>query len=145
MEVINLKVSEIMTIDLVWLNEDNNCGEATEKMKQFNIGDVLVNDGETKLKGIITDRDIALRVVADKLDPWQTKLSEVATFNPVTVSPDTPISDAAELMAEHQVRRLPILSNGKLMGIISLGDLAVDAPDESEVEETLEEISQPTR
>lgn len=139
-----MNVNEIMTKDLITLQLNDNCGLAAEKMREFNIGDILIKEGED-LKGIITDRDVALRCVAERLNPWDTKLSDVATLDPITVTPETPISECSEVMSENQIRRLPITANNQLVGIVTLGDLAVDAPEEADVEDTLEEISQPTR
>jgi len=139
-----MKIKEIMTSDIIALSLRDNCGDACQKMREFNIGDVLVAEGN-ELVGIVTDRDIALRCVADNLNPWDTKLSDVASLEPITADQEMPIAECSDIMSENQIRRLPIVSNGELVGIVSLGDLAVDAPEESDVEETLEEISQPTR
>lgn len=135
---------DIMTTDLITLDMNSTCGEASQKMRDFNIGDVLIKNGDS-LDGIITDRDIAVRCIAENMNPWETFLSDIATLDPLTATPQTPIHDCSEIMSQNQVRRLPIIENDQLVGIVSLGDLAVDAPVESDIEEVLEEISVPTR
>lgn len=137
-------IENVMTKDLISLESSNNCTQAAKKMAEYNIGSVLVTKNSS-LSGIITDRDIITRCVAQDLNPSECTLDEYSSSDPITVTPLTSVSDAAEIMANNQIRRLPVLENGQLVGIVTLGDLAVDASEEADVEETLEEISVPTR
>src|SRR5262249_28454597 len=112
-------------------------------MRQLDIGSLpVVQDGQ--LVGIITDRDIAIRVVADGLDPHMETAERHMTRDPVVASPDWPVEQAAHLLAREQIRRLPVAEGGRLVGYLALGDLAMQNRDR-QVGETLEEISRPTR
>jgi CBS domain-containing protein len=118
-----------------------NAGDAAGLMKQFDVGVIpVVEDG--KLLGVVTDRDLVLRVVAGRKDPDEVKLGDVLTKTPVTVTPDTQLSEARDLMAKHKVRRLPVLKGDELVGIIALGDIALAAASDRAVGETLEKISE---
>lgn len=118
-----------------------NTADAAGLMKQFDVGVIPVAEGE-ELIGLVTDRDIVVRVVAERKDPMSVKLSDIATKAAVTVSPDTRISEARDLMAEHKVRRLPVVKAEKLVGIVSMGDLAMADASKRAVGETLEEVSE---
>jgi CBS domain-containing protein len=100
----------------------------------------VVKDG--KLVGIVTDRDIVLRVVAGKKDPAHVAVSEIMTASPVTVAPAMRAEDASKLMSEKQVRRLPVVDSGRLVGILTIGQLA-RRESVNAVGETLKEVSQP--
>jgi CBS domain-containing protein len=115
--------------------------DAAGLMKQLDAGVILVADGD-KLIGLVTDRDLVVRVLAERKDPHDVKLGDIATTSPVTVTPDMQLSEARDLMAKHRVRRLPVMKAEKLVGILSLGDVAVASASEREVGETLEEISE---
>ena len=111
--------------------------EAAQLMRDNDIGDVVVVDA-ADIAGILTDRDIVVRLVAEGLDAASTEVSEICSEEVVTVSPDEEIDTAVRLMREHAVRRLPVLEAGAVVGIVSLGDLAVER-DEGSV---LAEISE---
>lgn len=118
---------------------------AARIMKQQDVGPVLVvNDqSEMKLLGIVTDRDIAINVVAEGRDPYSTRVDSVMTGAPVSCGEDEDVADAMKRMAEYQVRRIPVVDeNGSVVGIISQADIARGGQDE-EVGELVEEISQP--
>lgn len=120
---------------------DMSAEDAAGLMKQLDVGVIPVADGDD-LVGLVTDRDLVTRVLAERKDPAQVQLADIATRSPVSVSPDTRISEARELMAEHKVRRLPVVKADRLVGILSLGDVAqADASDRA-LGETLEEISE---
>jgi len=121
-----MKIREIMTTDLVTTAPSTPVTQAARLMRDADIGDVLVRDGG-QLVGILTDRDIACRVVADGLDANQVSVGDFMSRDLFTGMPDWDVNNASDLMAEQQIRRLPILENGQLVGIVSLGDLAVDA------------------
>jgi len=117
-------VREVMTPGVVAVRPDASLVEAAQLMRAQDIGNVLVA-GDQQLFGVLTDRDIALRAVADGADPLTVSAQAVCTPNPVVVSPDDAVSAAVELMRDHAVRRLPVVENGHLVGMVSLGDLAV--------------------
>jgi len=120
---------------------DMTAADAAGLMKQFDIGVVpVVEDG--RLIGLVTDRDVVLRVVASRRDPDEVKLSDILTRSPATVTPDTQLSEARDLMAEHRVRRLPVLKGEELVGILSLGDVALATASKRAVGDTLEDISE---
>lgn len=118
-----------------------NAADAAALMKQFDVGVIPVAEDE-QLLGLVTDRDLVVRVLAERKDPMNVQLADIITRTPITVSPDTKLSDARDLMAEHRVRRLPVTKAGKLVGILSLGDVALADASERAVGETLEEISE---
>jgi CBS domain-containing protein len=118
-----------------------NAADAAALMKQFDVGAIPVVDDD-QLLGLVTDRDLVVRVVAERKDPTEVHLSAILTKAPITVSPDTKLSEARDLMAEHRIRRLPITKADRLVGILSLGDVALADASERAVGETLEEISE---
>ena len=99
-------------------------------MRDNDIGGVVITDGE-QLKGFVTDRDIAVRAVADGMDVNSTTVAEIATRDVTTLEADSTIEDAIRLMKEQDIRRLPITDGGKPAGIVSLGDLAMARDDDS--------------
>jgi CBS domain-containing protein len=115
--------------------------DAAALMRQLDVGVIPVADGGA-LVGLVTDRDIVLRVVAAREDPDDVRLADILTRSPVTVSPDMKLSDARDLMAEHRIRRLPVLKGDELVGILSLGDVALAGASGREVGEALEDISE---
>ncbi|MEZ4711734.1 MAG: CBS domain-containing protein [Caldilineaceae bacterium] len=136
-------IKNIMTRDVEVVRPDSGLQEAASKMKSLNIGSLPVCDGN-KIHGMITDRDIAIRAVAEGLDMAQTKVADVMTDDLIYCFDDQPVSEAAGVMQRHQIRRLPIVNRSKeLVGIISLGDLAVDTENTNLAGATLEDISQP--
>jgi CBS domain-containing protein len=114
--------------------------EAARAMKDENVGSVPIVDGDT-LVGILTDRDIALRVVAEGRDPQGTSAGEVASRDLVTVDPQQGLNEALRLMARHQVRRLPVCEeDGRLVGIVAQADVALAVGDQK-TGDLVEEIS----
>ena len=118
-------IREVMTKDPITLPADRPVIEAARCMRDRDIGDVIVTDGD-KVAGILTDRDIVVRVIAEGRDPSKTKLSEIATMKPATIAPDDTVDDAVRLMREHNIRRLPVVEGGRTAGVVSLGDLAME-------------------
>lgn len=100
--------------------------EASRVMKELRIGSLVVME-EDKIVGILTSTDL-LKAVADGKDPEQVRLSEVMSPNVVTVKPDTPLEDAVELMVDKKVKRLPVVEDGKLVGIVTASDIIVVEP-----------------
>ena len=134
-------VREMMTGDPEQIEADARVHEAARTMRELNVGAVPVVSGGT-LQGIVTDRDITIRVIAENRNPKEARVGDIATPNPVTVSPDMSIDEAARLMAQHQVRRLPVVENGALVGMLSLGDVSVEG-DARQAGQALREISTP--
>jgi CBS domain-containing protein len=133
------KIHDVMTPAPETVEADKPAAEAAKKMKQADAGMIpVVENGN--LLGTVTDRDIALRVVAAGKDPQTTPVREIATTDPVTVQPDRSIAEALQLMARHQVRRLPVVEGGRLVGVVAQADVAREG-DEREVGETVEQIS----
>jgi CBS domain-containing protein len=123
-------ISDVMTKDPQTVECDAPLTEAAKLMKEHDTGAILVTEGE-ELKGIITDRDITVRAVADGQDPSECKVSQVFTESAATLSPDDSVDDAINLVREHNVRRVPVLEDGKPVGIVSIGDLAIDRDQDS--------------
>ncbi|SRR5258706_3549858 len=119
-----MQVREVMTTDPIVLKASAPVTEAARAMREFNVGDVVVRkDG--KLCGIVTDRDIVVRVLGEGKDPKTTTLDSVCTHQLTTVGPDQRASEAVRIMGEQAIRRLPVVENGDILGIVSLGDLAI--------------------
>ncbi|MEU3930982.1 CBS domain-containing protein [Streptomyces sp. NPDC029044] len=116
-------VKDVMTAGVVAVRPDASLVEAAQLMRTQNIGDVVVAEGQDVI-GVLTDRDITVRAVADGVDPMTVSARTACTPNPVTVTPDDRVATAVTLMREHAVRRLPVVENGLPVGIVSLGDVA---------------------
>jgi CBS domain-containing protein len=121
-----MKVGEKMTKNMVTVNITASAAEAAKKMQSEKVGTVLVLDGWL-LKGLVTDRQIATRVVASGKDPTKVGVSEFMTKNPVTVSPEMDIHEAVKIIGSHGYRRIPVLEGEKPVGIISTADIAEPA------------------
>jgi CBS domain-containing protein len=113
-------------------------------MQKHNVGSVPVCD-ESGLIGIVTDRDIVVRNIAHGKDPHQTPVRDVMTSEVTTVSPDAEIRDVFGIMSDKKVRRIPVVENNQLIGIIALGDVATSARQDVEISSTLADISSPSR
>lgn len=137
-----MKVRDIMTTQLVTVAPSATVADAARKMRDADIGNVLVTD-DGRPVGIITDRDIAVRVVAEGKDVNQAQVGDFMSTELITGLPDWDVEDAAEILAEEQIRRLPVVENGRLVGIVSLGDIAVQLMEEEVTAEALERISEP--
>lgn len=118
-----MKVKEIMKKNLITVTPTSFVIEAARQMKEKNVGFLLVVE-EGELKGILTDRDITLSVVAEGRTPFQMLVKEIMRPEIVSCSPETDVMEATRLMAEKQVRRLPIIADGEVVGVVSLTDLA---------------------
>ena len=137
-----MNVRELMTTAPVTVEPDATLGEVAVLMKQEDCGSIpVVEDG--RLVGIVTDRDIVIRGVAAGSDPKTQRVSTVMSADPVTIRPDDDLADAEKVMADRQIRRLPVVENGKLVGIIVTAQIA-RAADKRKVGETIKEISEPT-
>lgn len=138
-----MKISDVMTKTVASLNAEDTIKRAAELMKEHNIGSIPVCRDE-KVVGIITDRDIAVRTVADGKNSLEQKVKDVMSSNPVVGKPEMDIHDAARIMSERQIRRLPIVENNNLVGIVALGDLAVENILVDDAGRALSEISSPS-
>lgn len=124
-------IQKLMTPNPVALPADSSLHEAARCMKQDDIGDVIVLDNGT-VCGVVTDRDIVVRAVAESRDPSTTKLADICSRDLVTVAPTDSVENAVRLMREHAIRRLPVVEqDGSPVGIVSLGDLAVERDPDS--------------
>jgi CBS domain-containing protein len=124
------QIRDVMTAPPAYLSPDDTLVEAARAMRDEAIGDVLVVDAG-RIAGVVTDRDIVVRAVAEGLAPDASTLAEVLTQDVVTVGPDEPVERAVSVMRERAVRRLPVCEGDQLVGVISLGDLAVEQDPES--------------
>jgi CBS domain-containing protein len=123
-------LKDVMTRNPETLEASTTLVEAARRMRDRDIGAVIVvENGE--LRGIVTDRDIVVRAVADERDPSRTTIGEICTSNVVALSPDDEISQAVRVMRERDVRRLPVVEGGRPVGIVSLGDLAIERDPDS--------------
>jgi CBS domain-containing protein len=135
-------VRDVMTPSVRVASPSQSLAEAADVMKDEDVGSVpVVDDG--RLVGILTDRDIVIRAVAERRDPQAVKVDEVASRELVTVEPEQDLDEALTLMARHQVRRLPVVEGGQLVGMIAQADVALEEK-EKKVGEVIEEISKPT-
>src|SRR5438874_511642 len=137
-----MKVSEVMTTEVETVQMNSSLEEVASIMKVENVGAVPVVDEDDDLVGIITDRDIVVRCIADGKDPAETNVEEVLSHELETIEPDVDVEEAARLMAEKQIRRLPVCQDGELVGMVSIGDLAVKTPQVRASAHALKEISQ---
>lgn len=119
-------VKEVMKRDVITVSPTASIQDVAYKMKEYNIGSVLVVEDGWKLKGIITDRDIALAATRDFKDPKSVFVSHFMTPDPITINTDADIDSALRIMNKTNIRRLPALENGKLAGMLTLSDLACE-------------------
>jgi CBS domain-containing protein len=135
------RVSDVMMPEVRTVTPDTSVQHAARLMREADVGSLPVVDGE-RVVGVVTDRDIALRTVADGKGP-DTPVAAIASRDIVSVSPEQDLSEALRLMAEHQVRRLPVVEeDGRLVGVFAQADAAMQA-EPSQVAELVEEISEP--
>lgn len=120
------RIFDLMTTDPVALTHDASLRDAAVAMRDRNIGDVVVTKSDGTVCGIVTDRDIVVRAISAGNDPATTALEEVCTHRLVSVSPNDPVAVAVKKMEEQAIRRLPVMDDGTLVGIVSIGDLAVE-------------------
>lgn len=134
-------VSDVMSRRVVSINSSAPVSECAKLMSGHNIGAVpIVDSGQ--IKGILTDRDIVLRCVAEGKDPKQMKINDIMSTNTVSVTPQQSIDDVADIMAAEQIRRVPVIENGKISGMVSIADLA-RLRHGVEVADAISEISKP--
>src|SRR5262245_8906083 len=141
-----MRVSEVMTGNVECVRPDTSVQEAARKMKELDVGPLPVCGDDDRLAGILTDRDIAVRAVAEGRDARTTKVRDAMTPEVIYCFEDQDVKEASRLMKEHQVRRLIVLDrNKRLVGIISLGDLAVETGDQRMAGATVQAVSEPAQ
>ena len=118
------QVRDVMTADPACVSTDDTADKAATLMRDKDVGSIVVTENGGAVHGIVTDRDIVVRAVADSKHPGETKVGDVCTSDPTVVSADDSIDDAVKSMREHNVRRVPVVDGDKPVGIVSLGDLA---------------------
>jgi CBS domain-containing protein len=139
-----MRVNEVMTRGVECVRPTDDIASAAARMRDLDIGPLPVCGDDDRLVGMLTDRDITVRAVAEGRDPKKTRVSDVMTPNIIYCFEDQDITEAARLMKENQIRRLVVLSRDKrLVGIVSLGDLALDTGDDELAGATLEAVSEP--
>lgn len=136
-----MKINDIMSGHVVSIEQNEPVSAAARLLKRCNVGALPVCDEKGRLRGMITDRDIVTRCVAGGADPNDTKIFEIMSRGIITAAPLDEVSRAAELMRNDQVRRLPVLDDGRLVGMVTLCDLARDLNCEMEAASALSEIS----
>lgn len=137
-----MKIREVMTHDVQLVDPDETVQVAAQLMADIDAGAIPVGR-DRKPSGILTDRDIIIRVVARGVDPAATRIGDVMSSKIVACREDDGTDDVARAMGERQIRRMPVVdSDGRLVGIVSLGDLATEDADERRTGETLKEVSE---
>ncbi|KIL48738.1 CBS domain-containing protein [Jeotgalibacillus campisalis] len=134
-----MNVREVMTDEVISCEKTDSIEQVAKIMKDRNIGILPVLD-QGKVIGMVTDRDVVIRGIAEHKEE---QIDEVMTHNVISVKPDMSSQEAAALMAENQVRRLPVVDGGKVIGMVSLGDLAVSTQSNDQAGDALTDISQP--
>ncbi|HSJ46834.1 MAG TPA: CBS domain-containing protein [Euzebyales bacterium] len=122
---------EIMTGDPTCVGEDQTVEDAAHMMAELDVGALPICGEDDRLKGMITDRDIVVKVLAEGRDPSGTRAGDLGQGKPVTIGADDSAQLALETMAEHKVRRLPVIDGHKLIGVVSQADLATNLDEES--------------
>lgn len=136
-----MRIDEIMTTDVETCKPDSTLQEVASKMREINVGSIPICH-EGQLIGIVTDRDIVIRGIAEQI-PTEAPISEILSADVITGSGSLSVEEVAELMAAHKIRRLPIVANDRLIGIVSIGDLATeDLSGNHYAEEAIIEISE---
>lgn len=141
-----MKVKDVMSPGIEYVAENDSAATAAQKMRQADVGSLPVKDGQDRLSGIVTDRDIVIRAVAEGKDPGTTKVGEVMTAGAVTCPAEQTVEQAAKLMEEKQIRRLIVVDDrNQAVGIVAVADIAVKVPGKELAGEAVEEISKPAQ
>lgn len=139
-----MKVSELMTKNIACVEPTTTLVETAQLMQKHNVGSIPVCD-QSGVVGIVTDRDIVVRNVAHATNPQTTSVRDVMSTEVSFVTPDTEINEVSRIMAEKKIRRLPVVENNKVIGIVSLGDISTDVRFDAEASAALTEISTPSK
>ena len=136
-----MKVKDLMTKQVIRIRPEESVAVAARTLTHYNIGVLPVCGGDGRVCGLVTDRDIVTRCLAAGKSPANTPVREVMTTGIISARPDMDTALAASLMGREQIRRLPVMENGKLCGMVSLGDLAVQDETAYDAGDALAEIS----
>ena len=136
-----MKLREIMTQCVVRIHPEESAAVAARTLQRYNVGMLPVCGGDGRLCGVVTDRDLVIRCIAAGRTPASTPVRDIMTANVVAAQPDMDTVAAAQLMGRQQVRRLPVLENGLLCGMVSLADLAAREETADDATDALTEIS----
>lgn len=139
-----MKVRDIMTQNIAQVNPQTSITEVAQLMQKHNVGSLPVCDNNGII-GIVTDRDIVVRNIAHGKDPSNTTVQDVMTSTVKWVTPEMNVHDASTIMSNEQVRRLPVVENNKVIGMLALGDVASNTPFNYEVSQALSDISIPAK
>ena len=140
-----MQVKDLMNPSVVTIEPASSAALAARLISRHNVGALPVCAGDGRLRGMVTDRDIVLRCIAAEEDPAQTPVRDIMTRECATVSPGDDCREATRLMAAQQVRRLPVVEDGRVVGVVSLGDLARSQRYDMEASKALSEISDNVR
>ena len=132
-----------MTKSVAYVSPTSNVVETAQLMQKHNVGSIPVYD--QGVVGIVTDRDIVVRNVAHGKDPQNTKIQDVMTSQVMTVSPEMDVNEVSQIMSQQQIRRVPVVENNMIVGIVALGDMATNMRADTEASEALTEISKPSK
>ena len=138
-----MKVSDLMSRSVISVSPETTTTTAAKLLSRHNIGAIPVVGADGRLRGIVTDRDIVLRCIVPEDDPGATPVREIMTRRICSISPSTDTREATEAMASGRIRRLPVIEGGRLVGMLSLGDLARSQACHTEAAEALSDISAP--
>jgi CBS domain-containing protein len=122
-------LQDVMSRNPVTVSATSTVLDAAKRMRDDDIGDVIVLDGDT-ITGIVTDRDVVVRAVAEGKDPSSCTVRDVCSSDVVTMAPGDGVKDAIDLMKQKAIRRIPVVENGRAVGIVSIGDLAIESTGE---------------
>ncbi len=134
------KARDVMTSPCECVGETDSVADAAKRLSELDVGSMPICGEDDRLKGMITDRDIVVRVVAQGKDPSDVKVSELAQGKPVTIGADDSVDEALDVMSENKIRRLPVIDGHDLVGIISQADIATEVSEEK-VGDLVEAIS----
>lgn len=132
---------EIMTPGATCVGENKTLADAARKLRDLNVGSMPICGDDERLKGMLTDRDIVVRAIAEGLDPTTCTVGQLAQGKPVTIGADDDVSEALATMKEHKVRRLPVIDGHELVGMLSQADVALNVAD-ARVGDLVENISE---
>ena len=137
-----MKVKHLMTPNVISITPDESAAVAARLLTHYNIGALPVCTAQGKLCGMVTDRDVVIRCVAANLDPGKTQVKQIMTRPVQTVTPDMEAGVAAHLMGSRQIRRLPVVNDGTLCGMVSLGDIARQEDSVMDAADALQDITE---
>lgn len=139
-----MKIKDIMTKDVAYVSPKSTVTEAAKLMETYNVGSIPVWD-RNGIVGIVTDRDIVIRNVAHGSNPHDSYVKDIMTSHVSIATPDMDVDEVSRMMAQNQIRRIPVVEGQKIVGMVALGDMAADKRFDTEASEALTEISKPVK